>query len=424
MPHVKPLLVAWLATVWLVAGDSSTPAQAGVIAYDFDITCERDCDLVGLDVGDKGSGFFALDDAAFLVDSFVDENALVDFAVEFGNVAIDASTASAVRFNAKLENADTLELTLIATALFEATAPDSGDFVFANLFGSFIASTNASCIGAGCGDAELGDQARGRLGPLLPRIVDVPEPGGLALLGAALFGLAAARRRRQPVTPPAGVRGRGASLAAPLAGALALLAAAGGPAPAQAGVITYDLSATCVTDCITAGLDAGDPVSGFLSFDDTNFAAGAILNDSDLVAFAVDFGAIAVSDATAQAFRFVGTLGADALSLTPLLFFAVEALPPDLGDTITIAFNGLQASTNGSCFPGPGGPGDCSAAFILDVPAQATLPTLTPRIAAVPEPDRLGLALVGLSGLLMLGRRANARSNKRVEPPRREGTKN
>ncbi len=407
------------ALALLTAGGVSAPAQAGVIAYDFDITCELDCDLVGLDVGDKGSGFFALDAAAFLVDAFVDQDALVDFAVEFGSVTIDASTANAVIFNAKLDNPDTLALSLIAIALFDAIAPDSGDFFFANLVGSVIASTNASCIGDRCGDAELGDQARGRLGPLLPRIVDVPEPGGLALLGAALFGLFTARRRRQPVTPSAGGRRRGASLAAPLAAAFAFLAAAGVAAPARAGVITYDLSAACVTDCVTAGLDAGDPVSGFLSFDDANFAAGAVLNDSDLVAFAVEFGDIAISDATAQAFRFAGTLGADALSLTPLLFFAVEALPPDLGDTVTIAFNGLQASTNGSCFPGPGGPGDCSAAFILDVPAQATLPTLTPRLAAVPEPGGLGLALVSLGGLLVFGRRyavrtVRAKSNRGI----------
>ncbi|MCG8354180.1 MAG: hypothetical protein MI920_01285 [Kiloniellales bacterium] len=118
--------------------------------------------------------------------------------------------------------------------------------------------------------------------------------------------------------------------------------------PAAAGLISYSVSSTCTTNCSAIGLSSGDSIGGTITFDDTNFAAGAAISETDINSFLLTFGTAVIEETTAAAVAFVGVLAADAMTFASFSFTAAQTLS-GAGDVIDLVFSDWQASINGRC---------------------------------------------------------------------------
>ena len=70
-------------------------------------------------------------------------------------------------------------------------------------------------------------------------------------------------------------------------------------APASA-LITHNYEGTCDFGCAEIGLTQGDSVFATFDFHDSSVSAGAVLGRADVASFALDFGFVEFTSATAS----------------------------------------------------------------------------------------------------------------------------
>jgi hypothetical protein len=186
--------------------------------------------------------------------------------------------------------------------------------------------------------------------------------------------------------------------------------------------ITYTYQGTCATDCDQIGLVAGAAVSGSISFLDGSLVPGSVYPLP--TSFALNFGSVEITDATAGAFGLVTFLAVLPPVVVPavvpadLAVFGAElqtaenpVAPATSGDGVGIYTTGIwAASPFASC------DADC---HLLRTRGTFTEGTGTWLVAAasVPEPTTLSLVATGVVGAIW--GKYRRRSGARTESSRR-----
>jgi hypothetical protein len=177
----------------------------------------------------------------------------------------------------------------------------------------------------------------------------------------------------------------------------AIAAAAPWSRPAQAAA-TFDWNATCVANCSGVGLNAGDPMSGWFSFNDAAIVPNGGVGTADVVDFDLNFGAFHLTLGTAAFLFFQGFLNGTATAFDDFPFLASEAISPGSGDTIeNIAIFG--AGLGGNCFDAT-----CSGGYMIANTAGFDRQTDSLVLRQIPEPGALTLLGSGLAGLAWVRR--------------------
>lgn len=186
---------------------------------------------------------------------------------------------------------------------------------------------------------------------------------------------------------------------------------------ADAAVLRYDVSSTCVSDCGLIGLNPGDAVGGFLVLDTStaipdssfDYSLGGS-NPVELLEFSMTFGNISIDSSSAVGTLLFMSFGASVNVLERFGLFAAEALSPDTGEGFQIhggpiSYSALAAAPDTRC-----NNADCRSFLILGefatfapfnapvtgVPVQLPLPATAPIL----------LGSLGLLALLIVGRKA------------------
>jgi hypothetical protein len=194
-PDVKALRLALIIVLCAPAF-----AHAALITWDYSGTCSNavigNCGNVGLTAGDSVSGQISADDSSVL-DGILWGSELVSYWFDFGDV--DIATATHTASGAMGVNSDLTFFNLLGGLIFSDTTTGAvtGSLLGHSGWVASITTTQEVCIRfVGCFDREVTKHASGP-GGYDPAPQQVPEPGTLGLLGAALVVLGVVRRRRR-----------------------------------------------------------------------------------------------------------------------------------------------------------------------------------------------------------------------------------
>ena len=168
----------------------------------------------------------------------------------------------------------------------------------------------------------------------------------------------------------------------------------GAPRLADAAV-TFDLTGTCTGSCFILGLSNGDPVSGSFTFNDAAIVPSGAVDETDLLSFALDFGPVDITSASAVGAVLVATLNATATGFDSFGFFTSEALDPAEGDAIYLIDGQLGFSTNGQCV----------GAECIGRLGDAATGVYALTLRQIPEPGTLALLGASLVGFAFARRR-------------------
>ncbi len=192
-----------IVVVPILALVSVKQADATVYRFDFGSTCASNCASIGLNDGDPISGFFTLNTAGQTPLSSVDSFStvlLVDYGISVGNIVVDSSTASAVRFFGKF-GANLDMFGNFALFIANELSPNKGDA--ASIYGGSIpyttpdAGSDIFCTASNCvGYLRTTTGASLNPVPTTPLTgVEVPLPAGIWLLAGGLGVLGVVSRR-------------------------------------------------------------------------------------------------------------------------------------------------------------------------------------------------------------------------------------
>ncbi len=190
---------------------------------------------------------------------------------------------------------------------------------------------------------------------------------------------------------------------------LAAVAIAWSSTPSDA--ITYAYSGVCTTECAEVGLTAGDAVSGTISFLDAALVPGSPYPAPS--SFALQFGSVVITDATADSFGLFAVplppfpalpspaiVPADLTSFVAQLHVGEDPVSPaTAADGLLIAPSGEWIGTaNGNC-----NDAECHFLFTRGDPAQGT-GAWSVAAVAVPMPATLAVLAIAMLGAAWLRR--------------------
>ena len=179
-------------------------------------------------------------------------------------------------------------------------------------------------------------------------------------------------------------------------GAFAVAALLIGAPRAADAAVTFDLTGTCSSQCSNIGLSTGDAVSGSFSFNDAAIIAGGTVDEADLLSFALDFGTVHITSATAAGVRLDGTLNATATGFDFFQFNTSEAVSPAFGGAIAWLANEFTAAESGNCL---------EAACDQTQHPRPAFGLLEITLRQIPEPSTLVLLGAGIAGIAFARRR-------------------
>ncbi len=181
-------------------------------------------------------------------------------------------------------------------------------------------------------------------------------------------------------------------------------------ADASAAPVVYNYSGECTSfvvphaqisqTCAGVGLSDGDPITGSIIFDDTNFGPNARIDQNDIISFTFDTGIFVIDNTTVSGLRFSGDLDADGMTFRFFSMAVADALAPDVG-------NGLSFSNFGARIFGQNMRCNivgCNHLGGDDPIARIDTRSLT-KVSQISEPGALSLLGLGLAALAAARRR-------------------
>lgn len=180
-------------------------------------------------------------------------------------------------------------------------------------------------------------------------------------------------------------------------------------ADAGAAPVVYNYSGECTSfvlsqppisqTCAGVGLSDGDPITGSITFDGTNFGPNASIDENDIMSFSFDTGIFVIDHTTVSGLLVVGTLGADGMTFDDFRMSAADALAPESGNGLVISLVGTgRLGENMRCnIVG------CNNLDGDDPIARIGNQSLT-KVSQLSEPGALSLLGIGLAALVAVRR--------------------
>ena len=181
-------------------------------------------------------------------------------------------------------------------------------------------------------------------------------------------------------------------------------------ADAGAAPVVYNYSGECTSfvlsqppisqTCAGVGLSDGDPITGSITFDDTDFGPNARIDKNDIISFTFDTGIFVIDHTTVSGLRFSGDLEADGVTFRFFSMAVADALAPASGNGLAISsFGAREFGQNMRC-----NMAGCAALSGDDPIARVGNQSLI-RVSQISEPGALSLLGIGLAALAAARRR-------------------